>query len=1480
MASIKSINGLLYPSCQDLIRNLLASEMTSPIIRLTNVEAGIESVLDYFLVSKICIWRQAAKLTKDTLLSTFIFLGDDWKRLLGTRFAALYLDIFEVYLNDVKGDDDYANSTYSLSVQLFTVPSIAVGFSGDSPLLQGILQILKAMFYTSVDSSLDMRIDFKSVVAECSLKQEMRFGKFDPLVGVGETYHYWRLCSDIEYLLTALHAGNGYDLFGISTDYSKSFNLLLDSLTIIQGMNSAVRQVGDHVTYEAEGWQDVLYISIYISNLIAVLADVYGAEARKSHSTTNLRRMLDMVYEKLGGWSAYEHTGSVIVDHPIGGSQGLKSGFHTISFPNLTEHFLPNRKVGLHPASLYNPLHWLYSKLLQQLPILSKSFSSFHGSEDLFKPNLQSVFDHSIVPTSSDEFYSRLRISEWDVLILDVPLQVLVFFTQVQNRRWIRNGLNLLRESLFLLSNLRQCLDENLFLIQFAMVKLGPEKFLTLLADRFDVLKFFDTKHFRSTNPEAFELEDFHSFLAILTTVLAGESPEICGKSTSERIRQEIIQKLVLFPEGIPYSKLLDLIHGTEDRKPLFGEEFYSLDGIIHSLTTSVSIGSNTDTRLFRLKLEYYDEVNLFDWHYTLNDRDRAREAMRSAGKRLHLPKVPILDASNPFSRLFEAVESKEFLHILFNVGWFSISSLIDQDLDRKVDERSSEYFIQLSLIFVEIMSKAQPSSQKVLLENLQNFKFEIFVGKLDITRSTSLLELYLLLDTLKRSPPLNGDIDGINHIINTIASFNENNIRKVMNEWPSPANRDFFRLGDLEDKGAGGHEKSTAEKKAIAEARKAAIMAKMKSDTQLFQNAHAEEFDMIQDETKEENLNGDQTVYPDHKSVPSQRGVCIICQEDVKESKKLFGISCCIQNSSVVRTIDFEDFRSAKATCSEILDLEYDQKVESTLSQSPLDAKTISSWVSDPNSRNGWKFGNRGLYASTCGHLMHYSCLLEYKKSVRSRRVAMNLNLPESLFKRGYLCPLCKAIGNSLLPVNWAVEEYRTIWNGSCSEESKCSFSISKFEKQIRPVEERIDRELSLSERDGSLVSEFFLNIPFDNQYLECVHFLLEEMMEVRGLGEVGPGEFGDDSDSLFKVERYIRELTNLWKTLSYTISSIELHYRQQPPVSEAFSSTQFLKLGILDCLDEKTQTLLVTLARNTICITGIRFQIHQNRGFPVYIDNYLAAIFYPDCIKTETKPLLYRDGFTHLTYLSMTLMPLLKCEPDDIFEWAQLFTLFEIIRSIVASLELICKNPVLSQNMGIESQSLLEDEYSQKIWNLVEIVIDGLELDSSIKSKLEGNSLFCRIILRLCLSSLLIFARKVVILMFAVYGFVPPGGNLGFGDPSRLCSKQSNDDFELKRLLSYLRIPSILEFMADITADTKTQNMIKNWCLTLKKSDSSYWSELTANDANDMFHTPRIQLENPTTLQLFRLPYKMEQLFPIASSIICRNCNTSSKY
>ena len=1478
MASIKSVNGLLYPSCQDLIRNLLASEMTSPIIRLTNVEAGIESVLDYFLVSKICIWRQAAKLTKDTLLSTFIFLGDDWKRWLGTRFAALYPDLFEVYLNDVKGDDDYANSTFSLSVQLFTVPSIAVGFSGDSPLLQAILQILKAMFYTSVDSSLDMRIDFKSVVAECTLKREMRFGRFDPLVGVGETYHYWRLCSEIEYLLTALHAGNGCDLFGISTPYSKSFNLLLDSLTIIQGMNSAVRQIGDHVTYEAEGWQDVLYISIYISNLIAVLADVYGAEARKSHSTTNLRRMLDMVYEKLGGWSAYEHTGSVIVDHPIGGSQGLKSGFHTISFPNLTEHCLPNREVGLHPASLYNPLHWLYSKLLQQLPILSKSFSSFNGSEDLFMPNLQSVFDHSIVPTSSEEFYSRLTISEKDVLILDVPLQVLVFFTQVQNRRWIRNGLNLLRESLFLLRILRQCLDENIFLIQFAAVKLGPEKFLTLLADRFNVLKFFDPKHFRSTNPEPFELQDFHSFLAILTTVLAGESPEICGKSTSERIRQEIIQKLVLFPDGIPYSKLLDLIHGTEDRKPLFGEEFYSLDGIIHSLTTSVSSGSSTDTRLFRLKLEYYDEVNLFDWHYTLNDREKAREAMRSAGK---LPKVPILNASNPFSRLFEAVESKEFLHILFSVGWFSISSLVDQDSDRKFDERSSEYFIQLSLIVVEIILKALPSTQNVFLANLQDFKFEIFVGKMSIARSTSLLELYLLFDTLKGSPQLNGETDGITHIINSIASFNEKNIRKVMNEWRSPANRDFFRLGDLEDKGAsGGHEKSTAEKKAIAEARKAAIMAKMRSDTQLFQNAHAEEFDMIQDETNVESLNGDQTVYPDHKSVPSQRGVCMICQEDFKESKKLFGISCCIQNSSVIRSIDFDDFRSAKPACSEILDLEFDQKVESSLSRTPLDAETISSWVSDLNSRNGWKLANRGLYASTCGHLMHYSCLLEYTKSVRSRRVAMNVNLPESLFKRGYLCPLCKAIGNSLLPVNWEVEEYQTIWNGSCSEESKCVFSISKFEKQIRPVEEIIDRELRLSDGDGSLVSEYSLNSPFDNQYLECVHFLLEELVEIRGLGEGRSGELGEDSANLFRVERYIRELTNLWKTLSYTISSIELLYRRQPPLAETYSSTQFLKLGILDCLDEKTQTLLVTLARNTKCITGIRFQIHQNRYFPNYIDNYLAAIFYPDRMRTETQPILFRDGFTHLTYLTMTLIPLLKCEPDDIFEWTRLFTLFEIIRLIVASLELICKNPVLVQNMGIESQSLLEDEYSPKIWSLVEIVIVGLELDSSIKSKLEENSIFCRIILRLVLSSLLIFARKVVILMFAVYGFVPPGGNLGFGDPSRLCSKQSNDDFELKRLLSYMRIPSILEFIADLTADTKTQNMIKNWCFALKKSDSSYWSELTANDVTDVFHTPRIQLENPTTLQLFRLPYKMEQLFPIASSTLCRNCNTSSKY
>ncbi len=59
------------------------------------------------------------------------------------------------------------------------------------------------------------------------------------------------------------------------------------------------------------------------------------------------------------------------------------------------------------------------------------------------------------------------------------------------------------------------------------------------------------------------------------------------------------------------------------------------------------------------------------------------------------------------------------------------------------------------------------------------------------------------------------------------------------------------------------------------------------------------------------------------------------------------------------------------------------------------------------------------GFYASTCGHLMHLHCFETYCRSVEQRHTQqIARNHPEDLQRSEFICPLCKSLGNVILPV------------------------------------------------------------------------------------------------------------------------------------------------------------------------------------------------------------------------------------------------------------------------------------------------------------------------------------------------------------------------------------------------------------------------------------------------------------------------------
>ncbi|KAJ2816712.1 E3 ubiquitin-protein ligase ubr1, partial [Coemansia sp. 'formosensis'] len=178
--------------------------------------------------------------------------------------------------------------------------------------------------------------------------------------------------------------------------------------------------------------------------------------------------------------------------------------------------------------------------------------------------------------------------------------------------------------------------------------------------------------------------------------------------------------------------------------------------------------------------------------------------------------------------------------------------------------------------------------------------------------------------------------------------------------------------------------------------------------------------------------------------------GSCIVCQEEC-DGAKSYGVLSLVQASRAVRTAPLAD-------AAHVIDiLRLPGGLDSTISdsstvlpQSPDEVSTMSSAKGSGSSRTSDHLGTankvaagaygapsglkgfpvlyheRGMAASTCGHLMHVRCFMQYCQGVEAKRQQQpTRNHPENLHRKEYLCPLCKSLGNVLLPALPHVVDY-----------------------------------------------------------------------------------------------------------------------------------------------------------------------------------------------------------------------------------------------------------------------------------------------------------------------------------------------------------------------------------------------------------------------------------------------------------------------
>ncbi|QRV76966.1 E3 ubiquitin-protein ligase UBR1 [Ceratobasidium sp. AG-Ba] len=606
-------------------------------------------------------------------------------------------------------------------------------------------------------------------------------------------------------------------------------------------------------------------------------------------------------------------------------------------------------------VSFHHSLHWLLAELFKHEELLDDS-----------EKGLKGVMLKNMSPKGA-------------LTILDFPLRVIVMVAQIRCGLWVRNGFairgQLLHYRDFMLREL--CYDSDVFLLQSFLVILDPDLVFVTTLDRFALREFF-------TGSLAHPIYDgvalpamVEEFLYILITLLSEHS-------RVPPVRREIVHGLAL--GACTYTELTKRV-----------AERLADESAFDAALRDVAVFDAQAGR-YELKSECYEEVNPFFFHYTRNRREEVDAILR---KRIN-PKDPSAAVveprpmgltKGPYLGLIELWTRETVLRIIFFALW-GIVQLIERAPTGTGPPPSADAVLDQTMHLIMLGLAEQPTPWSRVAGQI---RIELPEGE---GPAQTLIELLCSLEHQERFKALKARITWC---LDRFAL-------RVPTEVA--ASRVVVR-------GGGEAEDPEKAKKAAAKARQDQIMKQFAAAQKSFLDNYADDDDtdddIVEAEDKSEEIQEEPTF-----------GTCIVCQEELKAGQRAFGALCYVQPSRMVRVVRKLGGRALEDSLASPASLDRvpaeDPKLDKPASASAKGkGKASPIERSDSNPLNGWPATDTkfGLVAQACGHMMHHECFTIYSQSVEQRHAQQaTRNHAENTGRMEYICPLCKSLGNSLIPV------------------------------------------------------------------------------------------------------------------------------------------------------------------------------------------------------------------------------------------------------------------------------------------------------------------------------------------------------------------------------------------------------------------------------------------------------------------------------
>ncbi|KDQ52976.1 hypothetical protein JAAARDRAFT_197766 [Jaapia argillacea MUCL 33604] len=1348
---------------------------------------GIEDPrrLDWLFLFHTRLWKKPRLSLKEVYVG-ILNLGHEHKLAIASRFANVYHRVIDAYL---LVDREAETSIKYFALQLFTVPSIALHIVKEHNLIVRLLNIITAFFTNQIKNNQILSVPVSSQSTSVgsgnsslgapssgsgpgstTTTLSLPSTPIDPEAFPFKSKRFMPVFSDLRYL------SHTPPILALIPRSPQLIGAFVKCCALFMCLN-ANRRVGggrDHVEFESDAWISVFNVTLSLSRVIKVWGEAFGGleVGGGGFGGGGGRRTGSGVGELVGAIGTVIHHILMVCtlsNDILDRTKFQPIAFHTVTFSSTsyqTVHF----DVLEGWVSFHHSLHWLLAELFKHVELLSEERLEEVGLGSLRDVLLRNASERAVLT------------------VVDFPLRVLAMIAQIRTGLWVRNGFairgQLLHYRDFMLREL--CYDQDLFIVQTALVVLDPDLVMVSILDRFQLLDYFSGATVHPVYEGAQLMSMVEEVLYVFITILS-EKANAAKLPLPVAVRREIVHALAVGP-----CTFTDLVKRVAERMV----DDVCFERVLKQVATFKPPESISDSGMYELKDEVFDEVNPFFYHYTRNKREevetvlKARAAKKGGkkgvGSGVIVPK-PLDIAFGPFAVLAHTFESEALLQVMF----YAVHNILELTASAGTPPPSGEAILDqaLHLIMLAIVERAEVFSHLCGVKSFDDQKTLIDV-----------------LCTLEHHEQYKTYKERVDWILTNIARHAPEEVR---------ARRRVIDLSGDQPPNA------EEEKKRAAKARQAAIMKQMKAQ----QASFAINFEDVEDEDGDEDLG-------ETPEEPVSYGTCIVCQEELN-STKAFGTLGLLQPSRLLRrqpdgqqsyfhdvlqtplSLDRSPSNSDGATFPPQVDSEEDAKVANTPSFDGFPPQST-------------RFG---VHGSICNHMMHLDCFQVYSISVRQRhRAQATRNHPENIPRKEYICPLCKSLGNVIMPL---------------ALPAKAPLNPVPFPDWIRAsgisiLKSKPDPLLdSLQFRNGT--GEFVFWGVQDPGYVSYSrHPDKWENMELHKMVDT----VVVITKSISQQTRHLRDRPEPESTergagiylpeelVGYTIASMEAAQRGSGSpgtlISDTVPETQMRCIrGLIACLSK---------------LSALQFKGRADDGREAVRQAIIKRLL-PEWSRTSltsfSYPLLLRDPFTILIETAAVA--------PDMLRQVLILTYYAYLARTVVGLVFLCTK-TRTVNTPLTGHQSYEDIFGDVRMFFMSVARHSPVFEHSATLALQtfGEERLERLMYTFTLP----FLRRAAILCRAILPSAFPTPSFG-----------ADEQCEYRRLLTMLDIPPLSELPNQDTL----QNCLSGWC-------AHYGHSHAASQFNCA-----VNLDHPGIYRIANLPLVLDNLFvEYEKAVKCPRCKT----